>query len=106
MSQPYARGKRAFGFCDRCERRTPLDDLQYQIFAQKNTYWKVCPECMDVDHPQLLLGRTPVNDPIALYQPRPDLSKQQSRDLTSWNPVAANTPPAVGAVGVIRVTLT
>jgi len=32
----------------------------------------VCPECWDPDHPQLMLGTFPVDDPQGLRNPRKD----------------------------------
>lgn len=74
----YAQGKRAFGFCDRCQFRYDLGELRYQVVAQKVTKLRVCPGCLDVDHPQLMLGRVPINDPIALRDPRPPLDYDPS----------------------------
>jgi hypothetical protein len=42
---------------------------------------------LDVDNPQLQLGKYPVIDPIALRNPRPDTSQSQSRALFGWYPV-------------------
>ena len=78
MTTKYARGTRAFGFCDRCQFRYPLGELVFQVFAQKITKIRVCSECLDVDHPQLMLGRIPINDPIALRDPRPPLDYDPS----------------------------
>ena len=49
-------------------------DLKQEVIKTKLYQLKVCPECWDPDHPQLQLGMYPINDPQALYQPRPDLS--------------------------------
>lgn len=72
MTVRFARGDRALGICDRCGFTNRLNDLRYQAVAAKVTKLRVCSACMDVDHPQLLLGRFPVNDPVALRDPRPD----------------------------------
>jgi len=84
MSVPYARGKRAFGFCDRCGFRADLAKLFFQPVKGRNTNLKVCRECLDRDHPQLFLGMFPINDPQALYQPRPDTGKIPSEALFGW----------------------
>lgn len=69
----------------------------------------VCPECLDVDHPQLMLGSFPVYDPQALRNPRPDINLVASRDIQwGWNPVGGGnyavdggTPDALAATGYV-----
>jgi hypothetical protein len=112
MTVPYARGKKAFGFCDRCGFRYNLKELKYQIINQRNSKLKVCHECMDEDHPQLQLGRYPVNDPQALFEPRPDLTIQSGRQLNSWslfgivyaggNPIQTVFPVMTCGVGQVK----
>ena len=62
----YASGKFAYGLCDYCGQRYPLNILQ------KNWQgYKVCPEDYEPKEPQL----EPLKyngDAVALYQPRPD----------------------------------
>ena len=43
-----------------------------QVIKTKLYQIKVCETCWDPDQPQLQLGMYPVNDPQAVYQPRPD----------------------------------
>lgn len=101
----YAYGKRAFGFCDRCAQRYPLQALKKQIYNQIPINLLVCPDCLDVDHPQLQLGKYPVIDPIALRNPRPDTSQTQSRALFGWYPVETgpyiDDNPANNIAGVV-----
>ena len=97
MTQIYARGKLAFGFCDRCYQRYPLGDLTNQVVNTLPTGIKVCPQCNDVDQPQLQLGKYPINDPIALLQPRPDINPGSS--LFGWAQVGNNATYASGLVG-------
>ena len=103
MTVPYARGPLARGECDRCGRsELRLSELKYQIFNQRNTNWKVCPDCLEQDHPQLMLGKVPVNDPQALWQPRRDIDRLTSEQLGSWSPwVAQNLAPMVSTVGIV-----
>lgn len=89
MSVPYAKGRRAFGFCDRCGFRADLAKLYFQPIKGRNTNLKVCNECLDEDHPQLFLGMFPVNDPQALRDPRPDTAKVVSEALFGWQDVVA-----------------
>lgn len=81
MSQPFAVGKKAFGFCDRCGFRRKLVELKPESVRGKVQYNRVCPTCWDPDHPQNFQGLQNMNDPQALKDPRPDLSLQQSREI-------------------------
>jgi hypothetical protein len=96
MTQPYAKGKYAFGFCDRCGFRYDLGDLKFEVRKGRNVNLKVCNECWDPDQPQLWLGTFPVNDPQALRDPRPDIAQTQSRALFGWIPVDSIIDAAEG----------
>jgi hypothetical protein len=87
LSQAYAAGKKAFGFCDRCGFRYPLIDLKDEVVDLEKTGLLTCEECWDPDHPQNALGRWPVDDPQALRNPRPDSGQTESRwgGSTVWN---------------------
>jgi len=88
MGQPFASGKKAFGFCDRCGQRYDLKTMTFQVVKQKTTSLFVCRECLDVDHPQLMLGTFPVYDPQAIRNARPETTLVQSRDFSwGWSPV-------------------
>jgi hypothetical protein len=67
----YAKGKKAFGFCDRCGFRYDLKDLKTETVNLATTNLLVCPVCWDPDQPQNMLGRVKVDDPQALRNPRP-----------------------------------
>lgn len=81
MSQAFAAGKKAWGVCDRCNRRQPLAKLKPEVVAGRTLSNRVCPECYDPDHPQNWQGRYPVYDPQALRNPRPDPSLEASREI-------------------------
>jgi hypothetical protein len=85
VTTSFAVGRKALGLCDRCARQYLLHELKDQIVDRKKTGLMVCPECLDEDHPQYQLGETPVFDPQALRDPRPD----QRNDVT-------NSPQFVG----------
>jgi hypothetical protein len=72
MATPFASGKYAIAECDRCGQRYKLKQLKMEVIKTKLYQLKVCEACWDPDQPQLQLGMYPVNDPQALYQPRPD----------------------------------
>lgn len=114
MAQQFASGKKAFGYCDRCGQRYKLKDMKFQVVKQKITALLVCKSCLDVDHPQLMLGTFPVYDPQALRNSRPEVNLIESRDTEwGWNPVgggdsrsgAPNALTAAGYVGTVEVTV-
>lgn len=129
MGNRFASGKRSIGICDRCGQQFKLKQLRPQVIKQKLYDIRVCPSCFDPDHPQLMLGTFPVDDPQAVRNPRRDITYTQSGLLANgsygggsrvyqwgWNPVggassfdAVLTPnylTAVGEVGIVTVTVT
>ena len=83
----YAKGSKAFGYCDRTGFRYDLKDLVRQIEDQQWNGLLVGRDVADKDHPQLRLGDVDANDPQALRNPRPDKEIVESRGLFAWNPV-------------------
>jgi hypothetical protein len=129
MPNRFASGKGAVSQCDRCGFRYKLKQLKELIIKRKKTNILVCPECWEPDHPQLLVGMYPVEDPQALRNPRPDATYTQSGTLSNgsagegsrvfqwgWNPVggasqidAGLTPNDLvltGALGSVTVAVT
>lgn len=74
MSSQFAFGKHAIAECDICSFRYKLHQLKKIVIKGSVTNIKACPTCWDKDHPQLMLGTFPVNDPQAIREPRPDNS--------------------------------
>lgn len=72
MGNRFSSGKFSIAQCDICGFRFKLKQLKYEVVKTKLYQLKVCPECWSPDHPQLQLGMYPVDDPQAVYQPRPD----------------------------------
>lgn len=100
MPNRFASGKIAIAECDRCGQQYKLRKLKTEIIKQRKYELRVCPECWDPDHPQLMLGTFPVEDPQALRNPRKDTTyvtsgvnangnlSGGSRDIQwGWNPV-------------------
>jgi len=83
----FAKGSKAFGYCDRTGFRYPLKDLVPQYKNRVPTGLLVGRDMVDIDHPQLRLGEVDANDPQSLRNPRPDQSLTESRALWAWNPV-------------------
>lgn len=82
MGAAFASGKYALGTCDRCGQTYKLKQLKVETVRGRPTGIKACPVCWDLDHPQNRLGETPVSDPQALRDPRPDTGRDASRELT------------------------
>jgi hypothetical protein len=104
MGNRFASGKKAIAMCDRCGEQYKLKLLKTEIIKTKRYQALVCPECWDPDHPQLLLGMFPVDDPQALRNPRRDTTyvtsglnangnlSGGSRDIQwGWNPVGGSS---------------
>jgi hypothetical protein len=86
VAEQFASGRKAWGLCDRCSQRFRLRKLQSETKAGVEVNNLVCPSCFDVDHPQLMQGRRPVNDPQALRDSRPDTSYASSGPLADGTP--------------------
>lgn len=87
MSTKFASNRNPIASCDRCGFRFMLKELKEQIVKLKPTGLLVCPECLDLDHPQLQLGMYPVYDPQALQYARPELGTIESRNIVwGWRP--------------------
>jgi hypothetical protein len=129
MGNRFASGKYSIAECDRCGARYKLKQLKQEVIKTKLYQIKVCEQCWDPDQPQLQLGMYPVDDPQAVYQPRPDTSYVSaglgpdgvptggSRDIQwGWNPVGGarffdaeltpNNLVLVGSVGTVTVSVT
>lgn len=79
----------ALGLCDRCGFSFKLNQLHQEIYDERPNGLLVCSTCLDVDNPQLQLGRYPVDDPQALLDPRPDVGKPPSTSYFGWMPVGS-----------------
>ena len=127
MGNRFASGKIAIAMCDICGFQFILKKLTTQVVKTKPVNDKVCPECWSPDHPQLMLGTFPVDDPQALRNPRRDTTyvtsgvnvsgnlSGGSRDIQwNWRPVGGSSGFDVGltpnylvattSVGTVTVT--
>jgi len=80
----FASGKRSHAICDRCGFKYRYPQLQFEIENLRRNGLKVCPSCLDDDHPQLQLGKEKVVDAQSLRDPRPDVA-EASTDNTTFN---------------------
>jgi len=128
MGNKFASGKKAIAECDRCGQRYLLKQLKTEVIKQRKYELLVCPDCWDPDHPQLMLGMYPVEDPQGLRNPRRDntyitsgvnvngnLSGGSRNIQWGWNPVGGaksfdnaltpNNLVATGFVGTVTVNV-
>jgi hypothetical protein len=97
----YAKGSKAYGFCDRTGFRYPLAELVDEYRNGTRTGARVGKDVVDPDHPQNFIGRVRTDDAISLRDPRPDTAT--GRGLWGWNPVG--NPGNVITLTVGRVTV-
>jgi hypothetical protein len=102
----YARGKYAFGYCDRTGFRYPLADLVPEFSNGVKTGFLVGRDVVDPDQPQNFLGRVKINDPQSLRNPRPDTSLEESRGLFGFNPVWSDLQFMQAEVGTVTINIT
>ena len=100
MTTAFARGKKAIAECDRCGFRYKLKQLKELTIKTKSVNIFVCPTCFEKDQPQLQIGMYPINDPQALRNPPPDLTRfpaSKSRNFQyGFNPVGFADPLELG----------
>jgi hypothetical protein len=98
----YAKGKHAFGFCDRTGFRYPLKDLVYEYENGVLNGFRVGKDMVDKDHPQNHVGDIDTSDPQALLDPRPDTAIE---GLFGWNPVGNPEEYMEMRSGTVTVTI-
>jgi hypothetical protein len=90
MGNRFANGVRAIAMCDRCGQGFKLKKLKTEVIKQRKYDLLVCPECWDPDHPQLMLGTFPVEDPQALRNPRKDTTYATAGTNVAGNPTGGS----------------
>ena len=90
MANRFASGKYSIAMCDRCGQQFKLKKLKTEIIKQRKYELRVCPECWDPDHPQLMLGTFPVDDPQALRVSRRDTTYVTAGVNTALNPTGGS----------------
>ena len=75
-----------------------------EIVNQRPTGFLVGRDVVDPDQPQLQLGKLKLDDPRALRNPRPDRGLDDSRILSSFDPVGQVGLGMRGDVGIVTVT--
>lgn len=101
----YAKGKHAYGICDRTGLRYKLNDLVWEFRNGQRTGLRIGKDVVDPDHPQNFLGRVRIKDPQSLRDPRPEQNQPQSRGFFGWRPVGHPDILLTGAVGTVTVAI-
>jgi hypothetical protein len=96
-----AKGKYAYGFCDRTGFRYPLSELVEEFNNGTKTGLRVGKDIADGDHPQNFIGRVRIDDPQSLNDPRPDTAVES---LYSFDPVGHEAQYMTTSVGRVTVT--
>lgn len=73
----FASGKYAKGECDRCGFTVKYTELSSENIKGYPSGSLLCPECVDVDHPQRWVGNQSISDSQSLRDPRPVQNKDQ-----------------------------
>ena len=94
----------ALGLCDRCGFSFKLNELKSEIYDERPNGLLVCSACLDVDNPQLQLGRQRIFDPQSLIDPRPDVGRLGSIGLFGWMPVGNPLTNVTCELGTVTVT--
>ena len=95
----FASNKNAYGICD-------LTGFRYRHKDLRKTWdgLLVGKDVNSPDQPQLKLGRIRMDDPQALRNPRPDQGLDESRILSSFDPVGQVGLEMFGSIGTVTVS--
>lgn len=100
----YARGSRAWGICDRTGFRYALKDLVYEYNNGTRTGRRIGRDMVDPDHPQNFVGKVRTNDPMSLWDPRPD--PRDDAGLFGFDPVGNPANYMTLAPGTVSIVIT
>ena len=90
MGNRFASAKNSIAICDRCGFQFKLTVLRKLVVKTKINNVLVCDSCWDPDHPQLMLGTFPVEDPQALRNPRRDTTYVTAGTNVAGNPTGGS----------------
>ena len=102
----YAKGKYAFGICDRTGFRYPIEDLVYEFTNGKRNGLRVGRDVVDPDHPQNFIGQIKSDDPQSIIDARPDQTEplELSVGVAQFDDFDLKISPIFGLVGIVTVT--
>ena len=102
----YAKGKYAFGICDRTGFRYHIEDLVYEFTNGKRNGLRVGRDVVDPDHPQNFVGQIKSDDPQSIIDARPDRTEplELSVGVAQFDDFDLKISPIFGLVGIVTVT--
>ena len=102
----YAKGKYAFGVCDRTGFRYPIAELVYEFTNGKKNGLRVGRDVADQDHPQNFIGQIKSDDPQSIIDARPDRTEplDLSVGVAQFDDFDLKISPIFGLVGIVTVT--
>lgn len=95
-----ARGKYAYGICDKTGFRYKLNELVNEVKNGVRTGLRVGKDVVDPDHPQNFLGRLRISDPQSVRDARPDRTEPEAIAMLGFNAFTTG----VSGSSVITVT--
>ncbi len=72
-----------WAICPRCGFKYKLNEMREEIYDQRGTGRRVCPECRDQDDPHLAISRTDLTDIGWVRNPLPHNDQKQSVGMSS-----------------------
>jgi hypothetical protein len=102
----YAKGKYAFGICDRTGFRYPVADLVHEFTNGKKNGLKVGRDVVDPDHPQNFVGLIKSDDPQSIIDARPDRTEplELSVGVAQFDNFDLKISPIFGLIGTVTIT--
>jgi hypothetical protein len=102
----YAKGKYAFGICDRTGFRYPVAELVYEFTNGKKNGIRVGRDVADGDHPQNFVGRVKSDDPQSIRDARPDATEplEIHVGVPRFDDFNTKIDTMFGQVGIVSVT--
>ena len=102
----YAKGKYAFGICDRTGFRYPIADLVYEFTNGKRNGLRVGRDVVAPAHPQNFVGQIKSDDPQSIIDARPDRTEplELSVGVAQFDNFDLKISPIFGLVGIVTVT--
>ena len=102
----YAKGKYAFGICDRTGFRYKMEGLVYEFTNGKRNGLRVGRDVVDPDHPQNFVGQIKSDDPQSIIDARPDQTEplELSVGVAQFDDFDLKISPIFGLVGIVTVT--
>ena len=102
----FAKGKYAFGYCDKTGFRYDLKDLVDEVNNGTKTGFRVGKDVVDPDHPQNFVGLIKSDDPKSIIDARPDRTEplELSVGVAQFDNFDLKISPIFGLIGTVTIT--